>query len=60
MWAQLIRLRLKPSHEAEFEAAEQSDSGLVRTTVMRDQNDPDAVCTLAVFESEERREIDEG
>lgn len=59
--------RLKPGHEAELEplhrqleAAEQSDSGLVRITVMRDQNDPDADYSLVVFESEDRREIDEG
>ena len=61
MWAQLIRWRLKPGHEAELEqlhrlleAAEQPGSGLVRTTVMRDQNDPNALYTLVIFESEEK------
>jgi antibiotic biosynthesis monooxygenase (ABM) superfamily enzyme len=61
MWAQLIKARLKPGHEAELEllhhhlqAAEQPDSGLVRSTTMRDQNDSNTVYTLVVFESEEK------
>ena len=61
MWAQLIKMRLKPGKEADvargFEqmlAAEQPDSGLLREMVMRDQNDPSQLYALAVFESEEK------
>ena len=53
MWAQLITTRLKPGREEElpglFEqlrAAEQPGSGLVRSTAMRDQNDPSRVYML--------------
>ncbi len=68
MWAQLITTRLKPGQEdglprlwEELQAAEQPGSGLVRSTAMRDQNDPSRVYMLVVFESEEHarvREID--
>lgn len=61
MWAQLIKGRLKSGHEADLEplhrqlqAAEQPGSGLVRSTTMRDQNDPNTVYTLVIFESEEK------
>src|SRR4051794_28314036 len=61
MWAQLITMRLKPGKEGEVQglvdlmrATEQPGSGLVRSLVMRDENDPSRVCTLVVFESEER------
>ncbi len=61
MWAQLITMRLKPGKEAglgglmaQLQAAEQPDSGLLRTTTMRDSNDPSLVYTLVVFESEEK------
>jgi hypothetical protein len=59
MWAQLIRTRLKPGKgmaevTEKIRAAEQPGSGLVRTLVMRDQDDPGWVYTLVVFESEER------
>jgi quinol monooxygenase YgiN len=61
MWAQLITMRLKPGKgddlpelASQLQAAEQPGSGLVRSTMMRDQNDPSRVCTLVVFESEER------
>ena len=59
MWAQLIRIRLKPGKDPaevteQIRAAEQPGSGLVRTLVMRDQTDPDRVYTLVVFESEEK------
>jgi heme-degrading monooxygenase HmoA len=60
MWAQLITMRLKPGREGDLpkmleglRAAEQPDSGLVRSTTMRDQEDPSRVSTLVVFESEE-------
>lgn len=59
MWAQLIRARLRPGKEDRLQgisrllrASEQPDSGLVRSTAMTDQKDPDAVYFLAVFESE--------
>lgn len=59
MWAQLIKVRLKPDkNTAEVEellrAAEQPGSGLVRTLMMHDQKDPSQVYTLVVFESEEK------
>ena len=70
MWAQLIKRRLKPGHEAELEllrqhlqVTEHPGSGLVRSTTMRDHNDPNAVYTLVVFEGEEKaraREQDPG
>ena len=58
MWAQLIRMTLKPGKDlsemmALIRAAEQPGSGLVRTLTMRNQNDPSQVYTLVVFESEE-------
>ena len=61
MWAQLITTRVKDGGEAdlstvlaELRAIEQSDSGLVRSTMMRDQNDPTRVMMLVVFDSEEK------
>jgi quinol monooxygenase YgiN len=60
MWAQLITARVKPGREEglttlfeQVQAAEQPDSGLLRSTFMRDQNDPTKVYMLVVFESEE-------
>ena len=61
MWAQLITTRLKPGREDEFatlyeqlQAAEQPGSGLVRSTAMRDQDDPGRVVMMVVFDSEEK------
>jgi len=61
MWAQLIKMRLKPGKEAGLEsllehlrATEQPGSGLVRSTTMTDQKDPSSVYTMVVFESEEQ------
>ena len=59
MWAQLIKMRLKPGNDAaeldkQIRAAEQPGSGLVRTLVMHDQKDPSQVNALVVFESEEK------
>ena len=59
MWAQLIKVRLKPGKDTaevnkQLRAAEQPGSGLVRTLTMQDQNDPTQVYTLVVFESEEK------
>lgn len=69
MWAQLITTRLKPGKEAglsrlveQLRAVEQPGSGLLRSTAMRDQNDPSRVYMMVVFESEEKaraREQDE-
>jgi quinol monooxygenase YgiN len=59
MWAQLIKMRLKPGKDTaevnnQLRAAEQAGSGLVRTLVMHDQKDPGQMYTLVVFESEEK------
>jgi quinol monooxygenase YgiN len=60
MWAQLITVRMKAGREEDLpglveqlQAAEQSGSGLVRSTAMRDQHDPSRVYMLVVFESEQ-------
>ena len=59
MWAQLIKMQLKPGEDIEgmtnaIRAAEEPGSGLVRTLTMRDQNEPSALYTLVVFQSEEK------
>ena len=59
MWAQLIKVRLKPDKDTaelnkQLRAVEQPGSGLVRTLMMHDQNDPTQVYALVVFESEEK------
>ena len=61
MWAQLIKMSLKPGHEQDMEplfeqlhATEQPDSGLLRTVTMRDQADPSQIYTLVLFASEEQ------
>ena len=61
MWAQLMTMRLRSGKEDElpklFEqvrAIEQADTGLLRSTAMRDQNDQGRILILNVFESEER------
>ena len=60
MWAQLIKMRLKPGRDADlpalfqqFAAVEQTGSGLIRTTLMHAQNDPSQFYVMVVFESEE-------
>jgi hypothetical protein len=59
MWAQLITTSLKPGREGDvprlmeqFQAAERSGSGLVRSIAMQDQADPSRLRILVVFESE--------
>ena len=59
MWAQLITTRLRPGKEQglpklieQLEASEQPGSGLLRSTVMKDQQDPSRVFIVVVFESE--------
>jgi len=59
MWAQLIKMQLKPGNDTaeldkQLRAAEQPGSGLVRTLVMHDQKDPSQVYALVVFESEDK------
>ena len=59
MWAQLIKVRLKPGKDlavpaAQLRAAEQPGSGLVREMFMRDQMDPAQAYILAVLENEEQ------
>jgi quinol monooxygenase YgiN len=61
MWAQIITTRIKPGKDGELglmleqlRASEQPDSGLLRTTVMRDQDDPSCIHLMVVFESEEK------
>jgi heme-degrading monooxygenase HmoA len=60
MWAQLIKMRLKAGSDADlpalfnqFQEFEQTGSGLIRTTLMRAQNDPSEFYVMVVFESEE-------
>ena len=59
MWAQLVKMRLKPGKDMtqmneQIKAAEQPGSGLVRTLIMHDQKDPGQVYVLVVFDSEEQ------
>jgi hypothetical protein len=59
MWAQLIKMQLKPGKDTaevikQLRAAEQPGSGLVRSLMMRDQKDPSQVYALVVFESEQK------
>jgi quinol monooxygenase YgiN len=59
MWAQLVKMRVQPGKDTvglneQLQAVEQPDSGLVRTILMRDQEDSDQLYTLIVFESEEK------
>ena len=59
MWAQLIKVQLKPGSDLSaladvLKAAEQPGSGLVRELFMHDQGDVDSAYVLAVFESEEK------
>jgi hypothetical protein len=53
MWAQIIKMRLKPGKDDELKSAEQPGSGLLRSTTMRDRQDPSTVYTMVVFDSEE-------
>ena len=66
MWAQLIRTRLKDGSEEglqqlvqQLRDAEQPGSGLLRTLVMREQQDPNALSMLVLFESEEKARLRE-
>lgn len=61
MWAQIITAKLRPGREgdlpklsAQLRAIEQPGSGLVRSTLAHDQEDPNRVRMIVVFESEEK------
>jgi quinol monooxygenase YgiN len=61
VWAQLMKVQSKPERDSELQALfeqlraiEPPGSGLVRTTAMRSQHNPDVVYVLVVFESEEK------
>jgi quinol monooxygenase YgiN len=61
MWAQIIKVRVKPGKEEDLRrileqvrAIEQPDSGLLRSSMMRDQKDPRTLYTMIVVESEEK------
>jgi quinol monooxygenase YgiN len=61
MWAQMLTLRLKPGKEEELprvyellRAAETPGSGLLRSTAMRDDKDPNRIVNVVIFESEEK------
>jgi hypothetical protein len=61
MWAQLVKMTLRSDGDpdvaglmSQLQAAEQPDSGLLRTLTMRDQENPRTVYTLVVFDSEEK------
>jgi len=61
MWAQIIRTPVKPGSDAKvvelldrLRAIEQPDSGLIRTTAMRDQKDPTQLYLMVVFGSEDQ------
>ena len=61
MWAQIIKVRVKSGKEDDLRrimeqvrAIEQPDSGLRRSTMMRDKKDPHTFYTMIVVESEEK------
>ena len=61
MWAQFIKVRVKPGKEGDLRrimeqvhAIEQPDSGLLRSTMMRDKKDPHTLYMMIVVESEEK------
>lgn len=61
MWAQLIKVRVKPGKEDDLRrileqvrAIEQPDSGLLRSSMMRDKKDPHTYYMMIVVESEEK------
>lgn len=59
MWAQMIKVRLRAGADtaelgAVLRAVEQPGSGLVRSSLLRDQKDTDQLYSMVVFESEEK------
>jgi len=66
MWAQLIKMDVKPEHVADLptlfghlQQAEQPDSGLLRTSVFQDRSDPTQAFVVVLFESEAKARIRE-
>jgi quinol monooxygenase YgiN len=63
MWAQIIKMRVKPGREGQvldllreiwaYDRAEPG-YGLLRSTLMRDQKDPNLLYAQVIFESEEK------
>jgi quinol monooxygenase YgiN len=60
MWAQLIKMTLKPGKEDALAGLfgtlsdfEQAGSGLLRTSCFQDQKDPSQAYVVVVFDSEE-------
>lgn len=61
MWAQIIKVRVKPGKQEDLRrvleqvrAIEQPDSGLLRSSMMRDKKDQNAYYMMIVVESEEK------
>ncbi len=61
MWAQIIKVRVKPGKEQDLRrileqirAIEQPDSGLLRSSMMRDQKDSHTLYMMIMVESEEK------
>ena len=61
MWAQLISMRLKEGKEGDLprlyeqlRAAEQPDTGLLRTMALRDDKDPRRIYNIVFFDSEDK------
>jgi heme-degrading monooxygenase HmoA len=59
MWVQMISMRMKVGKDADLprlyeqlRAAEQPDTGLLRTVALRDDKDPRRIFNLVFFESE--------
>ena len=61
MWAQIIKVRVKPGKEEDLRhvlkqihAIEQPGSGLLRSSMMREQKDPSSFYMMILVESEEK------
>ena len=61
MWMQIIKVRFAAGKDAaiqqlegQLQAIEQPGSGLLRTTMARDQQDPSTLYMMVLFESEEK------
>ncbi|MGI8549458.1 MAG: antibiotic biosynthesis monooxygenase family protein [Dehalococcoidia bacterium] len=66
MWAQIIKVRIKPGHEQESEqmreeilARARQRPGWVRSITMTNQRDPQEVYGLVMFDSEEQARASE-
>lgn len=61
MWAQLLKFQVKPGSADELDeiyrevdAQTGPETGWVRSFSLRNSNNPDEVCALIIFESEEK------